>query len=144
MHHIIYLSRATTPLPEHALTALLEKSRWHNRQQHITGALLYHQSQFVQLIEGEEGAVTALYAQLLRDPRHGGLLKVADKAIAERSFPSWDMAFHPRVPAQLRQVPGYKTPQELQFTAPNLRLTDAHLLTLLKELVLTSTAEAGG
>jgi hypothetical protein len=139
MHHIIYLSRATVPMPESTLTALLEKARSYNHVQAITGALFYNQGQFVQLLEGEEIAVTTLYAKLLRDPRHTGLLKLADKPIVERSFASWAMAFHTSDPAHLRHVTGYKAPQELLFNALELRLTDVHLLTLLKGVVLGPT-----
>jgi hypothetical protein len=56
LHEIIYLSRASEPMSTEALAALMEKSRIDNVARGITGVLIYHQQEFLQLIEGERAA----------------------------------------------------------------------------------------
>jgi hypothetical protein len=82
MHHIIYLSRATRSMSDEELANLLTRAREANAQQDITGALVYGDGQFMQIIEGNEATLAMLYAKLLQDERHGQVFKFADKPIA--------------------------------------------------------------
>ena len=52
MHHIIYLSRATRRPTDDELAILLTQARAANAQQNVTGALVYGDGQFMQIIEG--------------------------------------------------------------------------------------------
>ena len=138
MHHIIYLSRAAHALDETQLQALLLQARTDNARQHVTGALLYGDGQFLQVIEGEAATLNALYARLLQDPRHTQLVKFADKAITARSFADWAMAYQPASAAQLaelRQLAGFQELAVLELTPPSLSEIDAGLLRLLYSLV---------
>lgn len=110
MHHIIYMSRATGPLTEDELAALLAAARSNNRRRDITGALVYSEGKFLQLLEGEEADLTALYRRLLRDERHTAIIKLADNPIAQRSFAGWAMAFRTAAPEQFAHLAGYASP----------------------------------
>lgn len=136
MHHIIYLSRATQSMSDEELKTLLIQAREANARQDITGALVYGDGQFMQIIEGEEAALAMLYAKLLQDERHGQVFKFADKPIAQRSFADWSMAFRPVSAAQVAQLAGYLTPEELNLQAPGLSATDDMLLQMMKSFVL--------
>lgn len=72
---------------------LLKVARANNARLGITGMLLYADGNFVQIIEGPEDAVDALYAKISRDPRHTALLKALDGPIAERRFADWTLGF---------------------------------------------------
>lgn len=135
MHHIIYGSRATQPLSDDDLLTLLLQARSHNQLHDISGALVYSNGQFMQVIEGEEEVLAALYERLLRDPRHTQLVKYADKAIAERSFSEWSMAFQPVSEAQFAGLLGYVPARHFASTAPELGRADGLLLSMMKELV---------
>ena len=141
LHHIIYLSRATQPFSEDDLRALLEEARQHNAAQHITGALVYGNGQFAQIIEGQESALTALYERLLLDPRHAQLVKFADKAIDHRSFANWSMAFGAVSEEQLRSLAAYVPLAELNLEPANLSVTDTMVLKMMKSFVLPPMAE---
>ncbi|TVT43747.1 BLUF domain-containing protein [Hymenobacter setariae] len=136
MHHIIYLSRATKRPTDDELTALLAQARVANAQQNVTGALVYGDGQFMQIIEGEEATLAMLYARLLQDGRHEQVFKFADKPIAQRSFADWSMAFRPVSAAEFAELAGYVTPEQLDLRAPGLSATDGMLLQMMKTFVL--------
>lgn len=136
MHHIIYLSRAVRELSPAELVSLLLESRTYNEQAGITGALAYGDKQFMQVIEGEETAVTELYGRIARDPRHQSVFKLADKAIAERSFESWSMAFREATPGEFADLTGYASPAEWQRIDFGSASADALLLERMRELVV--------
>ena len=50
---LVYRSTASRHLPASALLHLLERSRAHNARLEITGMLLFHSGQFLQMLEGE-------------------------------------------------------------------------------------------
>ena len=54
---LIYYSTASPDLSTNDILNILENSRDFNSKNEITGCLLYHNNEFVQLIEGEEEAV---------------------------------------------------------------------------------------
>ena len=135
MHHIIYLSKVSAPLSEATLVNLLQEARANNQQRAITGILLYGDRQFLQLIEGEQAEVTRLYAKLTQDPRHSGVIKLADKPITHRSFAEWSMAFHPVSAEQLAQLTGYLSLEQVSFAATSLSATDTALLHMAQEFV---------
>jgi len=136
MYHIIYLSRAVREPTPAELVALLLEARSHNEQVGITGALAYGDMQFMQVIEGEEAAVTDLYERIARDPRHQSVFKLADKAIAERSFDSWSMAFRETTPGEFADLLGYASPAEWKRIAFGSASADALLLERMRELVM--------
>lgn len=140
MHHIIYGSRAVKPLSDGDLLTLLLQARSHNMLHDISGALVYSQGQFMQVLEGEAAMLATLYERLLRDPRHTQLVKYADKAIAERSFGEWSMAFQPVSEAQFAGLMGYVPAGEFARVAPSLGRADNLLLGMMKELIATPLA----
>lgn len=93
IYRIIYLSAATELFPDDEIGNLLEISRHNNRDAGITGMMLYHDGSFFQVLEGDEPAVTALYARICRDPRNHRHTLLWQGTAAERAFPGWSMGF---------------------------------------------------
>ena len=110
MHHLIYVSQATRPLSAKALTCLLDQARPANERQHLTGALVYGNQRFIQLLEGEQAVLEQAYARIIRDPRHQHLCQVAGYPIAARQFADWPLAFQTLSPAQFAHLAGYLAP----------------------------------
>lgn len=135
MHQIIYMSQAKESMPLTTLVVILMQARALNEQHHITGMLVYGQGQFMQLIEGEEAAVTGLYERISRDPRHRNVFKLADKAIAERSFSQWSMAFEEMSAEKFRELTGYVSPAQLAEQMAASSEADGLLLDKMMELV---------
>lgn len=136
LHHLIYLSRAAHPFSDAELLTLLSQARYYNASQDISGLLVYGNNQFLQVLEGEEEPVRALYEHIRKDPRHRDVITYADKDIAARAFPDWGMAFQPVSSAQFEQLVGYLPPAELTFGQEGLSAVDEQLLQTLKGFVL--------
>lgn len=93
MIQLVYLSSARPSFREANLAHILEASRRRNARAGITGMLLYGQGSFLQLLEGEAGAVETCLARIAADPRHSALRTVVRHEIAERDFGDWTMGF---------------------------------------------------
>ena len=140
MYHIIYSSRAKEAMTLTTLVVLLMQARALNEQHHITGALVYGDGQFMQVMEGEEAVLQALYERIVQDPRHHDVRTLAEGPIARRSFAQWSMAFG-EVPAAefqvLQRVAAYQTPTQMANQLATSQAADERLLTKMKELVHT-------
>lgn len=92
LHEIIYVSLASEDMTLQQLQALLTYCRGQNEKSAITGMLIYHQREFLQLLEGEAEVVTALFERITVDQRHQQVYKLWDGPISERSCARWSMA----------------------------------------------------
>jgi hypothetical protein len=105
MLQLVYTSAATRRFDEAALATLLERARARNHALGITGMLLHHQGTFLQVLEGPEAAVEALYAKIGADPRHKNAMVLQRRTIEERDFGDWEMGFV--AGARLKRLPGF-------------------------------------
>jgi hypothetical protein len=76
-----------------ALMSILETSRSRNAAAGLTGALMFNEQRFVQILEGEKDAVEETFARIKRDARHTAITVIARGAERRRLFPGWTMAF---------------------------------------------------
>jgi hypothetical protein len=91
---LMYRSRNVIP-PEQRkkeLGALFTGARSNNKRQGITGALLLFEDWFVQVLEGDEQPVRALFADIERDPRHREVSLLETRPVGTRVFARWAMA----------------------------------------------------
>lgn len=93
MFYLIYVSSATKLIDAKGLTKLLQKARITNAESNITGMLLYENGNFMQLIEGEETEVLALYETIKQDPRHKDVYTIVQGTEETRMFSDWSMGF---------------------------------------------------
>ena len=94
LYQLAYLSTATDDHSDEVLEDILTESRNLNiGERGIGGFLMYVEKTFLQIIEGKQSSVDALYEALLRDTRHNNLIRVLYSPISERRFASWSMAF---------------------------------------------------
>jgi hypothetical protein len=73
------------------LAGILAGARRNNPRDGITGALICRHDLYLQLIEGPQGAIDALYARILIDDRHSNVQLLLVDEVAERSFAAWAM-----------------------------------------------------
>lgn len=93
MFSLVYVSSATKLFSVAQLDALLERSRVRNAEVGITGLLLYRDGNFMQLLEGEQVTVEALYRRIAVDPSHHDCQVLLKSEIDQRMFAEWSMAF---------------------------------------------------
>lgn len=93
LFQLLYSSSATQDFWPDDLFELVEKSRRKNAEHDLTGMLLFHEGQFLQLLEGPEPAVRACFAVVERDPRHESIKVLLTGECEQRDFPEWTMGF---------------------------------------------------
>jgi len=93
LYELIYGSVQTRPFTPVKLSDLLAFSRARNQNLDVTGVLLHQTGVFVQVLEGDEKVVAALYERISRDPRHKNVAVFRRGPIQARQFGSWSMGF---------------------------------------------------
>ena len=106
MYSLIYRSVAKDTFAKPLIYKMLSEARDFNANHGITGCLLYHKGQFIQLLEGEKEEVTALFERIKKDQRHHNVELLEQEEISERLFSDWSMAYQDM--GEESQQPGYK------------------------------------
>ena len=88
-----YYSEAIPEIKENDLKDILDSSLKNNERNKITGALVYHENRFFQIIEGPKSKVLDLYNILLKDERHKHIKLIWKGVRMRRTFKDWAMAF---------------------------------------------------
>lgn len=138
MHYMIYVSSATKPMNAPALESLLSWSREKNTEKGLTGMLIYRYSTdankgyFIQMLEGEEHEVRALYDKIKRDKRHHTVLPLGEGKIEERMFSEWAMGFKNVDDALFAGLPGHSRIGESTFDPATFQNSNTEALKLLK------------
>lgn len=90
---IVYISSAKLGLPYSEIINIVEDSRINNEKNGLTGLLLFNSGNFMQLLEGEESVVDALYRKIEKDRRHTEVKRLLTEPITHRNFSNWTMGF---------------------------------------------------
>ena len=108
-YYLIYLSAASEKfgMDEEELDKILISARQNNREMGITGALLYIDGDFIQMLEGEEEQVKKLFAKISKDPRHGAILRVSEGRRSSRLFSDWFMGYKKMNKSDFNHLDGY-------------------------------------
>lgn len=89
---LIYLSKAVGPQTSELSESILRQAHAWNTKNDVTGVLCQGQDVFLQVLEGERGKVTKLYARIHADPRHKDLELIHCENISQRRYGDWSMA----------------------------------------------------
>jgi Sensors of blue-light using FAD len=103
---VIYASRATREFHEHEIPHLLKQARLANAAHELTGMLLYMAGSFVQVLEGEEGMVEAVFETIRADKRHGQVALISREPILERAFEGWTLSHKTLDPVEAGELMG--------------------------------------
>ncbi len=93
MRQFIYFSTAAGRQDAAITGHILATSRKRNLEDGVTGLLVAGGHRYLQVIEGPEIAVHATTTRIRRDPRHQSMTVLVDRAIKQRDFEAWSMAF---------------------------------------------------
>lgn len=134
LHRIAYCSRnciAPADLPRQ-LRAILDVARRKNPILGVTGALLYNDGSFAQVLEGPLSGIEPIFEAIQCDPRHSHVVVIASGPIEARSFEQWSMAFAGR--RDLGGIP--EAARAFEQTFAGVEGGGQELLRLLHDLVL--------
>lgn len=90
---VAYLSRANKTFLQHEIDHLLLSTSFFNRQNEITGVLLYNTGLFFQYFEGSPNAVDLVYERIKKDENHQLLIEILNEPIENRQCDDWCMGF---------------------------------------------------
>ncbi len=93
LFELIYHSQAKSHITEDDHADILTVARNFNQDNNITGCLLYHKGQFLQLLEGDFEKLNELYGRIREDKRHENVITLHMKEIEDRTFDDWSMAY---------------------------------------------------
>ena len=136
MYQLVYTSTATMAFSSVELQQFLLWWRANNSRLGLTGLLLYSdEGDFIQVLEGGQRQVEALFAVIEQDSRHRNVIKLAAGPVGQRLFGEWSMGFRMLDSAALHCLAGYANPNQPDFLAAALASADAdnELLCLLRE-----------
>ena len=145
MQQLIYHSEAIPNLAFSAVKAILRGARRDNAQANITGLLFYDGRHFIQVLEGEETAVNALYARICADRRHHHVRLLLQKPISQREFGSWTMAFACPETESLSESAGWQTYPPAEQDEFDLAASQAsHILSMFVDGMVSAASHQGG
>ena len=93
MYELLYSSVSPSGFSESELEGILQKARSKNEGLGITGMLVYHDREIMQILEGDEKVIRDLYTTISQDIRHRSVEILYQGTIEQRSFTQWTMAF---------------------------------------------------
>ena len=93
MTTLIYDSISTSTLSPDELKLFLKTIRLKNIRLNVTGILLCHNGNFMQIIEGENSVIADLFKTIEKDEKHIKVIKIVDFKMKERCYENWPMAF---------------------------------------------------
>jgi hypothetical protein len=91
LSQLVYVSNRKGNCTEKEIEKILASCKKNNPSLNITGVLLYSDTKFIQLVEGEAKVITTLYDKIKTDTRHDRVMMISYNPINEKSFPSWHM-----------------------------------------------------
>lgn len=91
LSQLVYVSNRKSTCTQEEIDKIVDSCKKNNPQLNITGVLLYSDTKFIQLVEGEAKVITELYDKIKKDPRHSNPIMISYNAIKEKAFPSWHM-----------------------------------------------------
>ena len=91
LSQLVYVSNRNPSCTQQEIEKILSACKKNNPPLNITGVLLYSDTKFIQLVEGDAKTIMALYDKIKKDDRHSAPLLIAYGPIKEKAFPSWHM-----------------------------------------------------
>ncbi len=90
MKVICYISSFANNLNKDDINSLIKSVNLYNKEKNITGVLIIRNKSFFQILEGNIIDIDTLYAKIIEDKRHIGLLKISENEIEDRIFNSYN------------------------------------------------------
>lgn len=97
LHALVYVSRSRLDSGEGTvaagMNAILSAARVNNDKHGVTGALLFDEVFFAQMLEGPLGAIMSTFERISADRRHTDVTLLSFDAVSARRFGEWNMAY---------------------------------------------------
>ena len=108
MIQVSYISSTSRPMSHEALLSLLNECRRNNEKLGVTGLLMYANSTFLQVVEGEDDVVDNLVERICADERHEEIQMLRRTEIDERRYGQWSMGYNEVSEQDLEETEGLR------------------------------------
>ena len=105
------------------------------------GLLVFVDSVFLQILEGEREVVTALMKKIDSDPRHKGVKIISDSDISARTFAAWSMAYVSPSAKELATWAGLRNTTTVEATLGMLQSEPGRVPAVLSSLLTAPQQE---
>lgn len=110
---------------------ILATSQRNNAAAGITGALMFTDGLFAQVLEGGQAAIETVFEHIQRDERHGEVQLLSFGPVETRVFPGWAMAFVGQNEASAEKFGHYAADSGFDFAAADGDAITSQLRALL-------------
>lgn len=118
-HTICYLSKAEA-LKDSELKSMFDFILMKNPTLNITGALLYYNGFFLQVLEGKKEVITDLFLNIRKDKRHKNIMLILDQKIENRIFENYEATFNiMKTKADIEKLNAYLSRYDFKNKYPN-------------------------
>ena len=131
LFRMAYVSAASKSFSKADLRHLLKQANELNAKAGATGMLLHQAGRFMQILEGPQASVKAIFGRISKDPRHHGIIVLIKETAEERHFSGWPMAFRDLDSPKQRDVPGYREFSKIPLTGKEFASRPTHCEKLL-------------
>jgi hypothetical protein len=142
-YQIIYSSESATPMQQDDLEEILVHARGSNAKSGITGALVYVEGIFLQILEGEKGRIEELMVKISRDVRHETVtvLRAAEQPMPD--FGDWKMAYVSATAEHVAKWAGLSGTSSVPEVVDDLREDPLRAAQLAQNILALLTAGSG-
>jgi hypothetical protein len=105
-YRTLYSSVSSTPMQLDELEDILEQAQGNNAGNAITGALVYVDGFFLQVLEGEKDTVQKLMHKICGDFRHESVTVLQEGEVPAAAFSDWTMAYVSATPQEVARWAG--------------------------------------
>lgn len=95
IYQLTYCSKAVPHISPKDMADILEVAIKNNKENDLTGCLVFIENTFIQILEGEKQKVEDLYKNLMFDDRHREIKLISQGTTQKRFFSEWGMAYYP-------------------------------------------------
>jgi hypothetical protein len=100
-YQMIYSSQANSAMSMRDLEEILVDARAGNEARNVTGALVYVDGVFLQILEGEKETLLRLMRNIAADTRHSSVRVFHEAEVERPMFSNWRMAYVGAQPDQI-------------------------------------------
>lgn len=91
MYQLIYKSWLQADVSWEAIIEIAQQARKNNAEQQVTGMLIMHKGEVLQILEGGRQQLSRLFIKISNDPRHDQIELMQYQPITSRHFEHWKM-----------------------------------------------------
>jgi len=138
-HRIIYSSQASRPLSVGELEEILVDARAGNEARNVTGALVYVDGVFLQVLEGDKATLQRLMQSIAADTRHSSVTVFHEIDVERPLFSDWRMAYVGAKPEQMATWAGLEGTATIDAILQDIRREPQRTARVIEHILKTLT-----